>query len=244
MEILYEDKYLIAVNKPAGLVVQGAKKKEESLLEKLKDFIKKRDQKPGQVFLAVVHRLDKPVSGVVLIAKRSKTASKVFQLFKSGKVEKIYLAKIENLFKEGFGYWEDYLLYDEKKKRALVLDRDTLGAKRALTFYQLVKAGEAYSLLLLFPVTGRKHQLRVSLAQRGYPIVGDKTYGSKRKFNRGTIFLHALQLALPHPHTQDFLEIYAPLPSYFGKIDLDKRTILEFLNRVKEEKERLKNVSG
>lgn len=158
--------------------------------------------------------MDKPVSGVVLIAKRSKTASKVFQLFKSGKVEKIYLAKIENLFKEGFGYWEDYLLYDEKKKRALVLDRDTLGAQRALTFYQLVKAGEAYSLLLLFPVTGRKHQLRVSLAQRGYPIVGDKTYGSKRKFNRGTIFLHALRLALLIPILKIFLRfmlLYHPI---------------------------------
>lgn len=242
MEILYEDKYLIAVNKPAGLVVQGARKKEESLLDRLKDFIQKRDRKSGQVFLAVVHRLDKPVSGVVLMAKRSKTASKLFHLLKEGKVEKIYLAKVENFFREDFGYWVDYLLYDEKKKRTFVVDNDTKGAKKALTFYQLLKGEEAHSLLLLFPITGRKHQLRVSLSQRGYPIIGDKIYGSKRETQRGTIFLHALRLALPHPHTQDSLEIYASLPTYFGRVDLDKRTILEFLNRVK--KERLRNVSS
>lgn len=244
MEILYEDKYLLAVNKPAGLVVQGAKNLEDSLLNRMRDFIKKRDQKPGQVFLAVVHRLDKPVSGVVLIAKRSKSAAKIFQLFQEDKVEKVYIAKVERVFKENFGLWVDNLFYEERLRKTLVSDSVTPLTKRALTFYQLLEAGCGESLLLLYPVTGRKHQLRAALAERGFPIIGDRLYGSKKRSVRGAILLHALRMALPHPYTRDFLEIYAPCPAYFGKIDLDKRTILEFLNRVKRERESWKDVSG
>lgn len=244
MEILYEDKYLLAVNKPAGLVVQGAKSPEDSLLNRMRDFIKKRDQKPGQVFLAVVHRLDKPVSGVVLIARRSKGAAKIFQLFQEDKVEKVYLAKVEGTFKEDFGIWWDNLFYEDSQRKTLVSDSVTPFTKRAITFYQRLRAGDKESLVLLYPVTGRKHQLRAVLAKRGFPVIGDRLYGSKRRPVRGAILLHALRLALPHPHTQDFLEIYAPIPPYFGKIDLDKRTILEFLNRVKRERESWKDVSG
>lgn len=224
MEILYEDKYFIAINKPAGLVVQGARKREESLFHKVKDFLKRRDKKPGEVFLAVVHRLDKPVSGALIFAKRSKSASKFFKLLQEKRVEKIYLAKVEGRWEEKYGVWEDY----------------TEEGKRAITFFNLLKVFSRDSLLLLYPLTGRKHQLRRALAERGYPILGDFRYGSKVRIERGrAILLHSLFLKFPHPYTGEVVEIYAEPPSYFTLgLTLDKRRILEFLNKVRVERER------
>ncbi len=229
MEILYEDKYFIVINKPAGLVVQGARTREESLFHKVKNFLKSRDQKPGEVFLAVVHRLDKPVSGALVFAKRSKSASKFFKLLQEKNLEKIYLARVEGKFKEKSGIWEDF----------------TEEGKKAITFFYLLKTFSRDSLLLLYPFTGRKHQLRRALAERGHPILGDFRYGSKVKIEKGrAILLHSLFLSFPHPYTGERLKIYAPTPYYFGRISLDKGKILEFLNRVKIEREGLLNVSG
>ncbi len=220
MEILYEDKYLIAVNKPAGLIVQGTKDKEKSLFYKLKRYLKERDKKEGEVFLAVVHRLDKPVSGALVFAKRSKTAGKLFKIIQEKKFEKIYLAEVEGFFKEKFGVWMDY----------------TEEGKRAITFFFLLKNGTKTSFLLLCPLTGRKHQLRKALSFRGYPVVGDERYGSKIRIERGrAIMLHALYLRFPHPHKEEILEVFARPPHYFGRLSLDKSLILEFLKMIKEE---------
>lgn len=232
MEILYEDKYLIVVNKKPGLVVQGSKKEEDSLLVQVKSFLKNRDKKEGRVFLAILHRLDKPVSGALVFAKRSKTASKFFKLLHEHRVTKIYLAKVEGLFMKEEGLWEDYLLIRNK-------------LKPALTLFKLFKREERESFLFLSPLTGRKHQLRIALAKRGYPIVGDRLYGAKQKILKGrAILLHALYLSFPHPHTEEFLEIWVPPPNYFQLKTLDKRALLEFLYRIKKEKEKLKDVSS
>ncbi len=222
MKILYEDKYLLVVNKPAGLIVQGAKEKEESLLYRLKEYLKERDKKEGNPFLAVVHRLDKPVTGALLFAKRSKTAGKLFNIIQEKKFEKVYLAMVEGAFKEDFGMWIDA----------------TEEGKRAITFFFLLKHMGRTSLLLLYPFTGRKHQLRKALSFRGYPIVGDIRYGSKIRVDAGrAILLHSLYLRLPHPHREETLEILAYPPHYFGKFSLDKSSILEFLKNVKKEVE-------
>ncbi|MFN3921433.1 MAG: RluA family pseudouridine synthase [Caldimicrobium sp.] len=232
MEILYEDKYLIAVNKKPGWVVQGSRKEQDSLLVQVKSFLKERDKKEGNVFLAVLHRLDKPVSGVLVFAKRSKTAAKFFKLMQDQRVIKIYLAKVEGEFKEEEDLWEDYIFVKSN-------------LKPALTLFKLLKSNVKESLLLLSPLTGRKHQLRIALAKRGYPIIGDTFYGSKQKVLEGkAVLLHALYLSFSHPHTSELLEIWAPIPNYFQLKALDKWTILEFLNKIKKEKEKQKYVSG
>lgn len=222
MEILYEDKYLIVVNKPAGLIVQGTKDKEKSLFYRLKRYLKERDQKEGEVFLAVVHRLDKPVSGATVFAKRSKTAGKLSRIIQEKKFEKVYLAEVEGFFKENFGIWMD----------------NTEEGKRAITYFFLLKNRTQTSLLLLYPLTGRKHQLRKALSLRGYPIVGDRCYGAKTRVERGkAILLHSLYLRFPHPHMEEVFNVFARPPYYFGRLSLDKSLILEFLNKVREMRE-------
>jgi len=233
--IIFEDKHILVVNKPAGLVVQGGKP-EESLWRKLKDFIKIRDGKPGEAFLGVVHRLDKPVSGVLIFAKRSKSARRLFESFTSGMVEKVYLAIVEGQLRKG-GLWKDKMIWDKKEKIAL-------------TFVQPVVYFRGQTQVLLYPVTGRKHQLRKVLSARGYPIVGDTKYHSREKILGGrAILLHAIYLSVPHPITREKLEFFANPPDYFTWIALDKRQILEFLYRVKKFKSSLslkegKDVSG
>lgn len=232
VEILYEDKYLIALNKLAGLVVQGARSEEESLFYKLKNFLKERDAKPGNVFLAILHRLDKPVSGALLFAKRSKTAAKVFKLIQEKRFEKVYFAIVHGKVEKDWGRWIDF----------------TEEGKRAITYYQVLSKKRGLSLLFLYPYTGRKHQLRKALSLRGHPILGDLKYGSRLKIERGkALLLHSLYLTFPHPQKEETVEIFAPLPSYFasylGRFTLDKEKILEFLNRINELKEK-EDVSG
>ncbi len=250
-KILKEDKHIIAVYKPASLVVQGAKRLEESLLLQLKEHIKIRDKKPGNVFLAVVHRLDKPVSGVVLFAKRSKSASKLFQAMQRGEFAKVYLAVIEGKFLSE-GLLTDYLRYDERLRKVLAFDKESPSTKRALTYFESLYSTEKYSLLLLSPITGRKHQLRVATSRRGAPIVGDKLYGSKNNLG-GRILLHSLFLSFPHPAKAEREDIFCPLPRSFLEVvlsltkdqtmekllnRLDKPFILEFLKRVGSAKHR------
>lgn len=203
MEILYEDKYFLVMNKKPGFVVQGARTIEESLLAKVKKFLKERDKKIGNVFLGVIHRLDKPVSGALILAKRSKCASKFFTLIQEKQLKKIYLAKVEGNPIEKEGFWRDSIL--------------TNGSlKETHTYYKVIKSNKKTSLLILYPLTGRKHQLRIVLANRGYPIIGDKRYGSRFEVLNGkAILLHSLYLSFPHPYTQELIEILAPLPEYF-----------------------------
>ncbi len=240
MEILYEDKYFIAVNKPSGWIVQGASRKENSLVYQLKEFLKERDKKAGKFFLAVIHRLDKPVSGVLLLAKRSKAASKFFNLIQEKRLEKVYLAKVEGKMEKDWGVWIDDLFYDEKKRKVqrMDLERGVLAPKiqRAITFYQVLNTTQKESLLFLYPFTGRKHQLRAVLSFRGFPIIGDNLYGSKIRIQKGSaILLHSLFLRFSHPYSQENIELWASIPSYFGRISPLREKLLTFLSQVKEE---------
>ncbi|MFN3567593.1 MAG: RluA family pseudouridine synthase [Caldimicrobium sp.] len=203
MEILYEDKYYLAVNKEPGVVVQGAKSEEESLLVKVKNYLKKRDQKIGNVFLGVIHRLDKPVSGVVILAKRSKSASKFYTIIQEQRLKKVYLAKVEGNLREKEGFWKDQLSIAGR-------------LKEAHTYYKVIENEKSASLLLLYPFTGRKHQLRIVLAKRGYPIIGDQKYGSTLQVLKGkAILLHSLYIGFYHPYTHQWVEIWASVPKYF-----------------------------
>lgn len=230
-EILYEDKYLLVVNKPPDLIVQGAENDQESLLQILKRFIKERDKKLGNVFLGVVHRLDKPVSGALILAKRSKVAKKLFEGFQRGEIIKIYLAKVKGIF-QGEGIWEDYLFWDDKKRKTLVLHQEEKRAKKALTLYKTLYSSNKDTYLLLFPLTGRKHQLRAILSARGYPVIGDFKYGDDIKIKRGNIILlHAIFLSFPHPITREKIDIWANVPDYFN-FKLSKKRLLESIKRM------------
>ena len=227
-EILYEDKYLIVVDKPAGMVVQGAGTSEESLFLWLKRYLKERNNLEKEPFIGVVHRLDKPVSGPVIFAKRSKVAAKFFELFQSKKVVKIYVAKIKGRIR-GDGIWRDYFVWNVAKKKAVLYDEEVEGSKPAITCFKGLEKG----LVLLSPVTGRKHQLRAVLSKRGCPIIGDTKYGSHTKVLKGkAILLHSIFLAFPHPMTKELIKVFAKLPDYFFVKHLDKREILEFFYKV------------
>ncbi|QER42342.1 RluA family pseudouridine synthase [Thermodesulfobacterium sp. TA1] len=231
VSILFEDKNLLVVNKPAGIVVQGARDSEISLLKTLKDFIKRRDQKEGGVFLAVVHRLDKPVSGALVLAKRTKAAKRISEAFRQKEVIKLYVAEVEGSLK-GQSLIKTYLKWDQKAKKALVFEEHQEGAKESLTYYEVLECRKKRSLVLLFPITGRKHQLRAVLSYLGFPIVGDVRYGAKTLVLKGkAIGLHACFLRFPHPITKEPLEFLAPFPEYFSLGNLDKTLNLGFFNK-------------
>jgi len=233
-EILYEDKYILVVYKPPGFVVQGTKRNEESLLKILKDFIKERDKKPGNVFLGVVHKLDKKVSGILVFAKRSKSAKRLFESFQRKEVIKLYIAKVEGNL-EGEGIWEDYLLWDNIKRKTLVFKRASENAKKAITIYSTLYSLEKETFLLLMPFTGRKHQLRAVLSEKGYSIVGDTKYGSKRKILNGkAILLHSFYLSFPHPMSKERLEFWAKIPDYFSLDVKYENKIFEIIKRMHE----------
>ncbi len=231
-EFIYEDKHILIVNKPAGLIVQGAKEKRYSLLLLLKDFIKKRDKKQGNVFLSVVHRLDKVVSGALVLAKRTKSARRLSESFQKKEIIKLYLAGIEGRL-TGEGIWEDYLIWDAQKRKAKLSNEKIENSKKAITIYSTLYSSQKYTYILLLPVTGRKHQLRVILSERGNPIAGDIKYGAKEKILNGqAILLHCLFLRFPHPVNREKMEFWAEIPYYFF-FDLKyKEKIYEFLKSI------------
>jgi len=214
-------------------VVQGAGKGEVSLLKRVKNYLMERDKKDREPFLGVIHRLDKPVSGVVIFAKNSRSAKKMSELFKAKKVEKIYLARIKGRIK-GEGVWNDWFWWNDVKRKAILYSNQKEGTKRAITFYKEVKPG----IVLLSPITGRKHQLRAALSKRGCPIVGDTKYGAKGRFS-GKILLHHLLVSFEHPYLKERVEVFAELPDYFSVENLDKRLVLEFSYKVLKLKENL-----
>lgn len=209
--ILYEDNHLLVLNKPGGLLVQGDRTGDETLLTAAKNYLKEKYQKPGRVFLALVHRLDRVTSGVVVFARTSKAASRLALAFRERKVKKFYLAVVHG-HPPPNETLEGKILFDKKSRRAY-LHRD---GKPARLSYQMLKKHGGYSLLLVQPETGRKHQIRVQLAAKGYPIVGDLKYGSHERVASGrAILLHAWQILLPHPTLRKEILFSAPLPKYW-----------------------------
>ena len=213
MKILYEDNHLIAVRKRVGDIVQGDKTGDVPLSDMVKNFLKDKYQKPGNVYLGVVHRLDRPVSGVVLFAKTSKALPRLNKMFAEHKgVKKTYLAIVANKPSQPQGTLTHWLTRNEKQNTARAYDREVPGSKKAVLDYRLIAQSERYFLLEIELHTGRHHQIRCQLSKMGCPIRGDLKYGAPRSNPDGGISLHAWRLELEHPVSHQNMVIEAPLP--------------------------------
>lgn len=210
--ILYEDNHFIAVNKCASEIVQGDKTGDLPMGDFIKDFLKEKYQKPGNVFCGVIHRIDRPVSGVVLFAKTSKGLSRMNELFSTREVKKTYWAVVKNKPLNEEGELVHFLIKDEKKNKTTAHQKEIKGSKIAKLRYKIIAKSDHYFLLEIDPYTGRHHQIRAQLAAMGCPIKGDLKYGADRSNNDGSISLHARQLFFIHPVTKTVLKITAPVP--------------------------------
>jgi len=212
LEVLYEDNHLIAINKRSGDIVQGDKTGDEPLSDKVKTYLKDKYQKPGNVFCGVIHRLDRPVSGVVLFAKTSKALSRMNELFRTRDVQKIYWAIVKERPKKDNAVLVNYLVKDEKNNRSKAVSAENKSASKAELEYKLIAKTDNFFLLEVCPLTGRHHQIRVQLAEMGSPIKGDLKYGFNRSNKDASISLHARKLIFHHPVTKEKIEIIAPPP--------------------------------
>ncbi len=213
MTVLYEDNHLLIVNKACGEIVQPDKTGDPSLEETVKDWIKKTHDKPGNVFLGVTHRLDRPVTGLVVFAKTSKALARLNELFKKGDVHKTYLALVKQAPPSTEGLLENYLCRNEQQNRSFVCGADKPGAKLAKLTYKVVGRSDTYHLLEVDLMTGRHHQIRCQLAAMGCPIKGDLKYGFPRSNPDGGISLHAWRICFVHPVSGVTIDIKAPIPS-------------------------------
>ncbi|HID75828.1 MAG TPA: RluA family pseudouridine synthase [Planctomycetaceae bacterium] len=211
LEILYEDNHLLAVAKPAGLPTMGVSAGRPSLINVAKAYIKGKYHKPGNVYLGVVSRLDAPVTGVVLFARTSKAARRLTEQFRTRAVTKRYLAAVEGILRPRSGRWVDWVVRDQRSHRVKIVAPGYTGAKQAVLELKRLAVRGRTSVLRIVPETGRKHQIRIQLASRGHPILGDRQYGSSRSFPAG-IALHAWQLVLEHPVRGETVRLQAPLP--------------------------------
>lgn len=212
LEIIYEDNHLIVVNKSAGDLVQGDKTGDMPLNERVKIYIKNKYNKPGEVFLGTVHRLDRPTSGIVLFARTSKALQRMNELFKTKNIQKTYWAITEKSPTREAGVCIDFLEKNEKQNKSFVKKEGNKGAKRAELSYRVMGAGNNYTYIEVLPVTGRHHQIRVQLSQMGAIIKGDLKYGAKRSNKDGSIHLHARKLEFIHPVKKEPVTIIAPPP--------------------------------
>ena len=230
MEVIYEDNHIIIVNKQSGEIVQGDKTGDRPLSDIVKDYIKEKYQKPGAVFLGVVHRLDRPVSGLVVFARTSKALPRLNKMFAEGEVHKTYWAIVECgrlkeesgrrkedrlKVKEESGEWqmlENWLTRNEQRNKSYAYDHEVPHSKKAQLRYRVLAIGERYALLEVQLMTGRHHQIRCQLAAMGCPIKGDLKYGAKRSNPDGSISLQSHRISFIHPVSKAPIDIEAPLP--------------------------------
>ena len=215
MTVVYEDNHIIIVNKTASEIVQGDKTGDTPLSETVKQYLKEKYQKPGNVFVGVTHRLDRPVSGLVLFAKTSKALSRLNEMFKRGEVQKTYWAVVKNRPPQEEGTLSHWLLRNEKQNKSYAYDKEKPRSKHALLDYRLIAASDNYYLLEVNLKTGRHHQIRCQLSKMGCPIKGDLKYGFARSNPDGSICLHARRIAFVHPVSKENITIEAPLPPSF-----------------------------
>lgn len=211
-DILYEDNHLIAVNKQAGDIVQVDDTGDEPLDEKVKRYIAKKYNKPNGAFLGVVHRLDRPVSGVILFAKTSKALERMNELFKTRHISKTYYAVVRNEPKPHYGNLVHWLVKNPQKNVTKPHNHEVQGSLRSELHYRLAGELNGYYLIQVNPITGRPHQIRVQLSTLGCPIVGDNKYGYPRGSLKKSICLHARRLQFIHPIKKEPVDILAPLP--------------------------------
>ncbi|WP_332021674.1 RluA family pseudouridine synthase [Kaistella sp.] len=211
-QIVFEDNHLLIINKKTGQLVQGDKTGDASLLDLIKDFIKKRDQKPGNVFLGLVHRIDRPTSGLVIYAKTSKALTRLTQMVKNREIKKTYWAVVAKEMIPQSQRLVHYLHKNEKTNKSTVFIKPTENAKESILSYQIIKTLDNFQLLEVDLETGRHHQIRAQLSKIGVPIKGDLKYGSSRSNPDGGIHLHARRLEFIHPVTKENLVVVAPVP--------------------------------
>lgn len=211
--ILHEDNHVLIFNKAAGEIVQGDKTGDECLAETLKAYIAQRDGKPGKVFLGIPHRLDRPVSGIVVFAKTSKALSRLSEMFRTGDIHKTYWALCCKAPEKESGELTDWLSRNVKMNKSFIVKAGSQGAKEARLRYQLLGRTDRYSLVEVELLTGRHHQIRCQLAGMGCVIKGDLKYGAPRSNPDGGISLHSREIKFVHPVRKDEMDIIAPPPS-------------------------------
>ena len=212
MTVVYEDNHIIVVNKTASEIVQADKTGDTPLSETVKQYLKEKYQKPGNVFIGVTHRLDRPVSGLVIFAKTSKALTRLNEMFRTSEVKKTYWAVVKNAPKEPEGELVHYLARNEKQNKSYAYDKEKPGAKKAILDYKLIGRSERYFLLEIDLKTGRHHQIRCQLAKMGCPIKGDLKYGAPRSNPDGSICLHARRVRFVHPVSKQEIDVEAPVP--------------------------------
>ncbi len=212
MQILFEDNHIIAVNKQAGDLSQGDDTDDETLADEIKDYIKHKYNKPGEVFLGTVHRLDRPVSGAILYARTSKALERLNEMLRKNEIKKTYWAVTKNLPKKNEDTLIDYLKKFPEKNISKVVSEKTEGAKRAELSYKLIASQKNFHLLQINLKTGRPHQIRVQLSNIGCVIMGDVKYGDKTVLDDQSVLLHAREISFLHPVRKEMVTIVAPLP--------------------------------
>ena len=212
MEIVYEDNHLIIVYKHSGEIVQGDKTGDVPLSEDVKCYLKEKYQKPGNVFLGVVHRLDRPVAGLVVFAKTSKALTRLNKMFRDGEVHKTYWAITKNLPPQPEDTLTDWLVRNEKQNKSYAYDHEVPHSKKAILKYRLIGQSDHYCLLEVNLMTGRHHQIRCQLAHMGCPIKGDLKYGAQRSNPDGSICLLAHHVEFVHPVSKQLISLDSPLP--------------------------------
>ncbi|WP_315316789.1 RNA pseudouridine synthase [Segatella oris] len=212
MEIVYEDNHLIIVYKHSGEIVQGDKTGDVPLSEDVKCYLKEKYQKPGNVFLGVVHRLDRPVAGLVVFAKTSKALTRLNKMFRDGEVHKTYWAITKNLPPQPEGTLTYWLVRNEKQNKSYAYDHEVPHSKKAILKYRLIGQSDHYCLLEVNLMTGRHHQIRCQLAHMGCPIKGDLKYGAQRSNPDGSICLLAHHVEFVHPVSKQLISLDSPLP--------------------------------
>ena len=212
MTVIYEDNHIIVINKTASEIVQGDKTGDTPLSETVKQYIKEKYAKPGNVFIGVTHRLDRPVSGLVILAKTSKALSRLNEMFKNSEVKKTYWAIVKEIPKEPEGELVHFLVRNEKQNKSYAYEKEVPCSKKAILYYRLIGRSQNYYLLEVDLKTGRHHQIRCQLAKMGCPIKGDLKYGFPRSNPDGSICLHARRVRFIHPVSKEVIELDAPVP--------------------------------
>ncbi|MDE5874670.1 MAG: RluA family pseudouridine synthase [Muribaculaceae bacterium] len=210
MDIVYEDNHIIVVNKRPGEIVQGDKTGDTPLSEMVKEYIKEKYHKPGNVFCGVVHRIDRPVEGLVIFARTSKALERLNRMLRDGEIHKTYHALVEGKPDELEGLLENYLISDGRINKTFITSPETPGAKKACLKYKTLAVGDRYSLLEINLLTGRKHQIRAQLSATGHPIKGDLKYGARRSNPDGGISLQAHKIEFIHPVSKEQISIELP----------------------------------
>lgn len=212
MEVIYEDNHIIIVNKACGEIVQGDKTGDTPLVDIVRQWIKEKYAKPGNVFCGVTHRIDRPVSGLVVFAKTSKGLSRMNELFRENKVKKTYWAIVKNTPPQSEGTLTHYITNNERTNKSTAHTKEVKGSLKSILKYKLIASSERYHLLEINLITGRKHQIRVQLSAMGCPIKGDLKYGADRSNPGGGISLQSHRIQFTHPVSGIDIDVTAPVP--------------------------------